>query len=88
MNDLVGGELVTQVRAPGNPPSDTVAPFTVLNLDLQPELPDNVEDISGCITRFTGETTLEGDGLQRCLSPTPSMSLEGKRSFEDFMPAL
>ena len=58
--DLLSGEQVTQVRAPGNPPSDTVAPFTVLNLDLQPERPNNVEDISGCISRYTAETTIEG----------------------------
>ena len=58
IQDLCGGQYVSQVKAAGAPQSDTTQPFTLLTLDI---LPDAVQTISGAISRFTEVNTLEGE---------------------------
>ena len=58
IQDLCGGQYVSQVKAAGAPQSDTTQPFTLLTLDI---LPDSVQTISGAISRFTEVNTLEGE---------------------------
>ena len=57
IHDFVKGECVTQVRAIG-PQSDTIQPFTVVNLDVCPR---DVHDISDAITLYTNQSLVEGN---------------------------
>ena len=74
IQDLCGGQYVSQVKAAGAPQSDTTQPFTLLTLDI---LPASVQTISGAISRFTEVNTLEGEPPlgSACARQTQSLSM-------------
>lgn len=57
IQDLFGGQYVSQLKASGAPQSDTMQPFTLLTLDI---LSDSVSTLSDAISNFTATNTLEG----------------------------
>ena len=57
IQNLFGGQYVSQLKVAGAPQSDTMQPFTLLTLDI---LSDSVRTLSDAITNFTRGNPLEG----------------------------
>ena len=58
----MGGQYVTQVRAPGAPNSETMQPFTLVNLDV---VPKEVHSISDAIDKYCADSIIEGKPYDR-----------------------
>ena len=68
IQNLFGGQYVSQLRAAGAPQSDTMQPFTLLTLDL---VSNSVQTLSDAITNFTRANVLEGRHWMHCLLVLP-----------------
>ena len=66
IQNLFGGQYVSQLKAAGAPPSDTMQPFTLLTLDI---VSNTVQTLSDAITNFTRANTLEGGQTMHHKSP-------------------